>query len=100
MNSIRIQEDIKQDRIERNVAVDITECESSDLLLFVTNPDLRIDSESQQKLALEIFDSHVGGLNNKPAERDAAILSEAKLQDLGFVDFLDFLADLPREFQD
>ena len=84
IDSISIQEEIEQDLIERNVTVDITKGKSSALLPFVTNPDLRIDSESQEKLALKIYESQVRGLNNKPDDRAAAILSESKLQDLGF----------------
>ena len=97
IDSISIQEEIEQDLIERNVTVDITKGKSSALLPFVTNPDLRIDSESQEKLALKIYESQVRGLNNKPDDRAAAILSESKLQDLGFVDYFD---NLPQEIQD
>ena len=35
-------------------------------------------------------------LDSKPAEKDAIIKSEAKLHDLGYVDFLD---KLPKEIQ-
>ena len=97
IDSVSMQEEVEQDLIERNVTVDIVAGKSSALLPFVTDPDLRIDSEAQEKLALKIYESQVRGLNNKPDERAAAILSESKLHDLGYVDFLD---NLPQEIQD
>ena len=36
------------------------------------------------------------GLNNRPEDKSAALLSESKLQDLGFVDYFD---NLPLEIQ-
>ena len=97
IDAISIQEEIEQDLIERNVTVDIVEGKSSASLPFVTNPDPRIDTDSQKNLALKIYESQVRGLNNKPEEKAAAILSESKLHDLGFVDFLD---NLPQKIQD
>ena len=91
-DAVSIQEEIEDDVIQRCVTVNIHEGRSSALLPFVTDPDPRIDSQSQEKLALKIFQGQVKGLINKPEERSAAILSESKLQDLGYVDFFDNLS--------
>ena len=96
IDAISIQEEIEQDLIERNVTVDIEKCRSSASLPFVTDPDARIDSESQERLALKIYESQVRGLNKRPEDKSAALLSESKLQDLGFVDYFD---NLPQEIQ-
>ena len=67
------------------------------MLPFVTDPDVRIDSVAQKKLALKIYESQVKALVNKPEKKQAAILSESKLQELGYVDYLH---NLPQETQD
>ena len=96
-DAVSIQEEIEDDVIQRCVTVNLDEGKSSALLPFVTDPDNRIDSEAQERLALKIYQSQVKVLSNKPQERAAAILSESKLQDLGFVEFFD---NLPPEIRD
>ena len=64
-DAVSIQEEIEDDVIQRCVTVNIDEGKSSALLPFVTDPDLRIDSEAQEKLALQIYKSQVKVLSNK-----------------------------------
>ena len=64
----------------------------------MTDPDVRIDSAAQRNLALKIYESQVKALNKRPDDKKAAILSESKLQDLGFVDYLENLPDEARDF--
>ena len=97
IDAISTQEEIEQDLIESSVTVDIAKGKSSSSLPFVTNPDRCIDSKSQKNLAFKIYESQVKRLRNKPEDRAAAIQSESKLHDLGFVDLFD---NLPQEIPD
>ena len=97
VDAISNQEEIEQEIIDRNVIVDTNKCLTSHLLPFIADPDLRIDSVAQERLARHIYLGMVKKLDNKPAEKDAIIKSEAKLHDLGYVDFLD---KLPKDIQD
>ena len=97
VDAISNQEEIEQEIIDRNVVVDIEKCITSHFLPFVADPDLRIDSAAQERLARHIYLGMIKKLDSKPAEKDAIIKSEAKLHDLGYVDFLD---QLPKATQD
>ena len=91
VDAISTQGEIEQDLIECSVTVDIAKEKSSSSLPFVINPDPRIDSKSQENLALKVYESQVKKLSNKAGDRAAVIQSESKLHDLGFVDFFDCL---------
>ena len=60
-DAVSIQEEIEDDVIQRCVTVNIHEGRSSALLPFVTDPDPRIDSESQEKLSSQGADQQTGG---------------------------------------
>ena len=97
VDAVSFEEEIHEHIIEKNVDVNLEEGKATALLPFVTDPDVRIDSVAQKKLALKIYESQVKALVNKPEKKKAVILSESKLQELGFVDYLH---DLPQEIQD
>ena len=97
VDAVSFEEEVHQHIIEKNVIVDVEEGKATATLPFVTDPDVRIDSAAQEKLALKIYESQVKALNHKPEQRNAAILSESKLQDLGYVDYLH---NLPQEIQE
>ena len=97
VDAISNQEEIEQEIIDRNVVVNIETCITSHSLPFVADPDLRIDSVAQERLARQIYLGMIKKLDSKPAEKDAIIKSEAKLHDLGYVAFLD---QLPKATQD
>ena len=80
VDAISIQEEIEQGLIERNVTVDVNSCKTSHLLPFVADPDLRLDSSAQERLAHQIYQNMVKKLDQKPMDRDIIIKSEAKLQ--------------------
>ena len=54
IDAMSIQEEIKQDLINRNVLVDIEKCKTIAKLLFVTDPDFRL--RPNEKTALEIYE--------------------------------------------
>ena len=97
VDAISFEEEVHQHIIEKNVVVNLEEGKATATLPFVTDPDVRINSAAQEKLALKIYESQVKALNNKPDQKNAAILSESKLQELGYVDYLH---NLPQEIQD
>ena len=97
IQAISINDEIEQGLIDRNVTVDIAARKTSHRLPFVVDPDVRIDSQAQEKLALQIYRGVIKRLDDKNSEKDAIIQSESKLHDLGYVDWLD---NLPQETQD
>ena len=94
---ISIQEESEQGLIEKSVKIIPEKGESIARLPFVVNPDTRIDSDGILKAAKRVYRSQLRILNEKPDDLKAVIDSEAKLQSLGFVDFVD---NLPKEEQE
>ena len=92
IDAVSIQEEVEQHLIEKCVTVDVAKCRSTTLLPFVAEPDTRIDSDSQTRLALKIYECQTKALERRPEDREAAILQEKKLHDLGFVEFLENLS--------
>ena len=95
IDSISIQEEIEEALISRSVKVDLEKGISSAKLPFVTDPDNRIAVDEQRNLAIKVFNSQIKILNAKGKENDklAVIESEQKLQDSGFVDWVDNLEE-------
>ena len=92
LDNISIQEEIEQELISRSVQVDISRGETISVLPFVVNPDPRL--KPNEKLARKIYESQSKILSNKPIDKEAVLLSESKLQELGFVEYFD---NLPQE---
>ena len=94
IDAVSIQEEVEDAMIKRCVTVDPEKGTSTAKLPFVTNPDSRIAVDEQRNLAMRVFNGQVKALNMPGREKDkAAVLeSEKKLQDLGFVDWLDNLS--------
>ena len=92
LDAISIQEEVEQSMIERAVRVDIDQCRSSSKLPFVVaDPDSRIVPNEQD--ALNVYWGQTRMLSTRPDDRLAVIESERKLQELGFVDYVDNLND-------
>ena len=97
VDALSIQEEIEQGVIDRNVEVDVEKGMTTHLLPFLTDPDLRLDSDAQERLARKVYEGVVKKLSDKPVDKEAIIKAEAKLHELGYVDYLD---NLPKEVQD
>ena len=69
VDAISNQEEIEQEIIDRNVVVDIEKCITSHFLPFVADPDLRIDSAAQERLARHIYLGMSKKLDSEPAEK-------------------------------
>ncbi len=90
-DSISIQEETEQGLIEKSIEIIPETGESIASLPFVVNPDTRIDSDGILKAAKKVYRSQVRILNGNPDDLISVLESEAKLQKLGFVDFVDTL---------
>ena len=55
--------------------------------------DPEIHLKTNEHFALNIYESQIRSLNKKPEDKDIAIEFDAKLQNLGYVDYLDNLND-------
>ena len=95
VDAISVQEEYEDALIDRSVVVDTRKGISTAKLPFVVDPDSRIAVDEQKRLASKIFQGQVRLLNasGKESDRLAVLESEKKLQDMGFVDWVDDLSD-------
>ena len=89
IEEISLQEEAEQDLICKNVSVNIEKRCSSTNMPFIADPDTRL--VTNDKSARKIFDSQIKGLSKSEKDRNDTIESEKKLQDLGYVDWLENL---------
>ena len=94
-DAISIEEEVEQNLIEQCVNVDIDRGITVAKLPFIYDPDSTLTPND--KLALRIFEGQLRMLARKPDDRRAVIESEGKLQELGYVDYLN---NLPKEDQE
>ena len=92
---ISIQEEIESEIVENCVQIDEEKGEVVAKLPFVVNPDVRL--QPNENMARKVYNSQVRNLSRKPEDKQAAILFEGKLQDLGFVDYIRNLTPEQRE---
>jgi hypothetical protein len=92
-DAISIQEELEQALIEKSVKVNPDDCTTTAKLPFVVDPDTRLNPEAVLITATKVYKSQVRNLNKSPEDKTSVIESEKKLQDLGFVDFLDNLCE-------
>ena len=90
--SISIQEEIEQTVIERTVDVNIETGVTTATLPFMDNPAEKLKANSE-RIANKIYHSQVRKLEKNPIDRQSVIESESKLQQLGYVDFVENLTD-------
>ena len=86
----RIQEEVEQDLIERNVFVDPDKGVTSCKLPFLVDPESRLVPNDND--ALQVFRQQVRKLNTNPEDKAAVIKFQQELQELGFVDFVSNLS--------
>ena len=94
IEEISLQEEAEQNLIEKSVSVNLEERYSSASMPFLANPDTRLISNEEP--SRKIFDSQVRKLSKSERDRQDAINSEQKLQDMGYVEWLD---NVPEEDQ-
>ncbi len=91
IEEISIQEEAEQDLINKGVDVDVINRRSSTSLPFIADPDTRL--VTNDKSARKIFDSQVKKLSKSEGDRNDVLESETKLQNLGYVDWLENLSE-------
>ena len=65
-------------------------------LPFIGNPEVRLQSSNEIN-AIRTYKSVVRGLSSNPSNKEDVIKAEKKLQDAGFVEYLDNLTDKQNE---
>ena len=86
---ISIQEEVEQTIIDQSVTVDIKRGQTSAKLPFLCDPTKKLTPN--RHVARRIYDGQVKKLGTNLDDKKDVITSEKKLQDLGFVDFLENL---------
>ena len=86
---ISIQEEVEQAVIEQSVVVDITQGQTSAKLPFLCDPTKKLTPN--RHIAKRVYDGQLKKLSANLEDKNDVIMSENKLQELGFVDFLENL---------
>ncbi len=96
--SISITDELEHNLIEKCVLVDIEANKTVAKLPFVLDPDTHL--VSNENVALKVYNSQVRLLNSKPEDKKSVLDFETKLQDMGFVDWVDNLPEGERSMID
>ena len=86
---IRIQEEVEQTVIEQSVIVDIKQGKTLAKLPFLCDPTKKLTPN--RHIAKRVYEGQVKKLSENRDDKNDVIASEHKLQELGFVDFLENL---------
>ena len=92
---ISIQEEMEQHIIDQSVTVDKRNCWTVAKLPFIKDPVHRLSPNKH--IARKIYDGQVRKLEQCTMDRNDVIQSERKLQELGFVDFVNNLTPEQRK---
>ena len=91
IESISIKEEIEQDLINQSVTVDPVRGITEAKLPLIENPVHKL--APNKKKALAIYNSQLKRLAKHPKDKEDVIQSEAKLQELGHVEYVSNLTD-------
>ena len=91
IENISIQEEVEQQMIEKSVKVDFEKRESVATLPFLSDPDKAL--LPNYTIARKVYNGQTKKLSKRQNDRDEVIRSEGKLQDLGYVEYLDNLSE-------
>ena len=91
IENISVQEEVERTLINESVTVDLKNRACTAKLPFLVNPDTRLVSNLNS--AHKIYRSQVHRLSMSTQDRTDIIESEGKLQELGFVDYLENLSE-------
>ena len=89
IEEISIQEDIKQQIIGKSVSVDFENHIASANLPFLSDPDTRLSPNID--IARKVYNGQVSESSKRELDRVSVIPSQDKLQELGYVDYLNNL---------
>ena len=91
IESMSIKEEVEQDIINNSVSVDTVKGKTVANLPFVQDPLINLSPNKEKAVA--IYNSQIKRLSKESKDREDAIKSEAKLQELGFVDYVENLTE-------
>ena len=91
IESISIKEEVEQDLINKSVTVDHIHGITEAKLPLIENPIHKLAPNKNKALA--IYNSQLRRLSKHPKEREDVIRSEAKLQELGHVEYVNNLTE-------
>ena len=81
-----VKEEVEQDVINKSIRVDTDRRITTALLPLMFNPLHKLAPNKDK--ALRIYNKQVKKLNKNPQDKEDVIQSEAKLQNLGHVEFV------------
>ena len=81
--------EIEQNIINKSVHVDIAKGITIAKLPFIVNPESKLNPNRSK--ALKVYTTQIKKLNKNKHDKGDVIASELKLQNMGFVDFLEKL---------
>ena len=93
--AISIQQELEQDLIDKSVTVDTERKYAEASLPFICDPATKLTPNHNS--ARKLYESQVKRLAKTPSDRKDTVDSEAKLQELGFVDYLENLDEDDRK---
>ena len=93
--SISLKEEVEQNIIDSSVTINIEDSTTIARLPFISSPSRLANNKNK---AMKVYEQQLRKLNHPSNEKDKkdVIESEAKLQELGFVDYL---KNLPKDIQ-
>ena len=89
IDCISIQEEVEQEMINKSVQVNLEENYTKALLPFLSDPVKKL--APNKHVAEKVYKGVTKILKNNPKDKADVIKAEKKLQDLGFVDFIENL---------
>ena len=93
--AISLREEIEDDLISKCVIVNLATKTTSHKLPLIADPEKRLAPNRDR--AMKVYQQQVKKLNKSSDERKAVLESERKLQELGFVDWMDNLSSEDQE---
>ena len=94
-SALSLQEEVKQDVINRSVSVDVSTQETTASLPLMGDPEVKL--APNRHTAKKVYDRVVKKLSKDEVRRMEAVKSEAKLQALGFVDYVKNLSEAEQQ---
>ena len=94
IEAVSIKEEVEQDLINKSIHIDVEKCETSASLPLLGDPAVKLAPNAHK--ALKTYQQQVKILSRNPEDKQAAIDSERKLEQLGYVTWV---KNLPPEMQ-
>ena len=92
---ISIKEEVEQELIDQSVQVDLESKVAIACLPSIDNPVVKLAPNKQK--ATSVYNSQVRKLNKNSKDRDNAIASGEKIQELGYIEFVKDLAEADQQ---